>query len=90
VYVSDSPCGARPPIAAARFHPRFIASVDINLDRSYGSTKSRAVTAEWGFFTAEIVRKGAAAPIQAGKRWKDAGTAVVVGHRRHHGRRAAH
>ncbi|MFJ8941114.1 IS5 family transposase [Streptomyces sp. NPDC102365] len=43
-------------------------TVNVNLDRGYDSTKSRALMAELGF-TAEIARKGVPAPIQAGKRW---------------------
>ncbi|MER7960170.1 IS5 family transposase [Streptomyces sp. NPDC096030] len=43
-------------------------AVNVNLDRGYDSTKSRALIAELGF-TAEIARKGVPAPIQAGKRW---------------------
>ncbi|MEV6022092.1 IS5 family transposase [Streptomyces sp. NPDC052036] len=43
-------------------------AVNINLDRGYDSSKSRALLAELGF-TAEIARKGVPAPIQAGKRW---------------------
>ncbi len=43
-------------------------TVNVNLDRGYDSTKSRALIAELGF-TAEIARKGVPAPIQAGKRW---------------------
>nr|WSX48628.1 IS5 family transposase [Streptomyces sp. NBC_00974] len=43
-------------------------TVNVNLDRSYDSAKSRALIAELGF-TAEIARKGVPAPLQAGKRW---------------------
>ncbi|OXY96625.1 IS5 family transposase [Streptomyces sp. 2R] len=43
-------------------------AVNVNLDRGYDSTKSRALIAELGF-TAEIACKGVPAPIQAGKRW---------------------
>ncbi|MCX4776139.1 IS5 family transposase [Streptomyces sp. NBC_01264] len=43
-------------------------AVNVNLDRGYDSTTSRALIAELGF-TAEIARKGVPAPIQAGKRW---------------------
>jgi hypothetical protein len=42
--------------------------VNVNLDRGYDSATSRALIAELGF-TAEIARKGIAAPSQAGKRW---------------------
>lgn len=43
-------------------------AVNVNLDRGYDSSKSRALTAELGY-SAEIARKGVPAPIQAGKRW---------------------
>lgn len=42
--------------------------VSVNLDRGYDSDKSRCALGELGF-TGEITRKGAPAPIQAGKRW---------------------
>lgn len=44
------------------------ATVNVNLDRGYDSSKSRALVTELGF-TAEIARKGVPAPIQTGKRW---------------------
>ncbi|MEU7640571.1 IS5 family transposase [Streptomyces sp. NPDC039016] len=43
------------------------ATVNVNLDRGYDSSKSRALITELGF-TAEIARKGVPAPIQTGKR----------------------
>ncbi|MCJ0874310.1 IS5 family transposase [Streptomyces sp. AP-93] len=43
-------------------------AVNVNLDRSYDSAKSRVLIAELGF-TVEIARKGVPAPVQAGKRW---------------------
>ncbi|GHF36309.1 hypothetical protein GCM10010359_43930 [Streptomyces morookaense] len=42
--------------------------VNVNLDRGYGSKKSRSTLGELGF-TGEIARKGVPAPIQVGKRW---------------------
>lgn len=43
-------------------------AVNVNLDRAYDTTKTRALVGELGF-SAEIARKGVPAPIQAGKRW---------------------
>lgn len=43
-------------------------TVNVNLDRGYGSAEIRALTAELGF-TTEIARKGVPAPIQIGERW---------------------
>ncbi|MFD7618440.1 IS5 family transposase [Streptomyces sp. NPDC059802] len=42
--------------------------VNVNLDRGYDSSTTRALLQELGF-TGEIARKGVPAPIQAGKRW---------------------